>query len=81
MSIVLGILVWVVCLNRASAGCVGGSLGDACIGIPTPSPAPPVYVEPAPPAVVVEPRPTIVEHHHYHDGPPVIIEHHIDDDD
>jgi hypothetical protein len=82
MAIVLAILGWMICLNTARARCVGGSLGDACIGIPTPSPAAPVYVEPQPPAVVVAPRPPIVvEHHHHHVHPDIVIEHHRDDPD
>jgi hypothetical protein len=82
LTLVFAILTWVICLNVAHAGCVGGSIGDACIGIPTPSPPPYSVQEYREPPVVVEPgSPVIVEHHHHHDGPPVIIERHNDDDE
>jgi hypothetical protein len=42
MIIVLAILGWIICLNTARARCVGGSIGDTCIGIPTPSEPPSV---------------------------------------
>jgi hypothetical protein len=69
MTIILAILVWIVGLNLAHAGCVGGSIGDACIGIQTPSPSPYSVQEYREPPVVVEPGPpVIVEHHHHHVG-------------
>lgn len=66
--------------TNADAGCVGGSTGDACIGIRTPSPPPRAYYEPPPP-VVVGPRPPVVVEHHHHDHHDVIIERHRDDPD
>lgn len=64
-------------LTPAYAGCVGGSIGDACIGIPTPSAPPPVYYQ--------EPQyvqPPVVEQH-YHNDRHVHVErhHHYEDEE
>ena len=69
--IALGSLLFLGSLP-ASAGCIGGAVGDACIGIPTPHRH--VYRDPD------EHRSVVIERHHYH-RPPVVIEHHYDEDE
>lgn len=58
----------------ARAGCLGVSVGDPCIGIPTPEDRVvherPVIVDPPPPPVIVERHhraPVVIEHYHYDD--------------
>jgi hypothetical protein len=59
--------------SPASAGCLGGAVGDACIGIPTPHEHR-IYREPEHRSVVIE--------RHRHDHPVVIERHrHYDYDD
>lgn len=60
--------------SSAYAGCLGVSVGDPCIGIPTPEDRVvrerPVIVDPPPPPVIVERHhraPVVIEHHHYDD--------------
>jgi hypothetical protein len=74
--------------SPAFAGCIGGSVGDGCIGIPTPSERPydrdndrdhrSVVIEHdrAPVAVEHDRAPVVVERHH---RAPVVIERRDDD--
>jgi hypothetical protein len=73
--------------SPAFAGCIGGSVGDGCIGIPTPSERPydrdndrdhrSVVIEHDRRPVVEHDRaPVVVERHH---RAPVVIERHDDD--
>jgi hypothetical protein len=57
----------------ASAGCIGGAVGDACIGLPTPHRH--VYRDPD------DHRSVVIERHRYHRHPPVVIERHYDEDE
>jgi hypothetical protein len=70
LAIAFAILTWVICLNVAHAGCVGGAIGDACIGITVPSPPPDErrYLYEQQPAVVLRPEPRVYA------PPPVIVD-------
>jgi hypothetical protein len=70
LAIAFAILSWVICLNVAHAGCVGGAIGDACIGIGIPTETMPEerLVREHPPVVVVRPEPRVYA------PPPVIVD-------
>ncbi len=72
-TIVLAALTTIALSSFAHAGCVGAGVGDACVGIPTPTRE---HRE------VYEHRraPVIIEHHEHHSAP-VVIERHDEDDD
>jgi hypothetical protein len=63
--------------SPAFAGCIGGSVGDGCIGIPTPSERP--YDRDHRSVVIEHDRAPVVVEHHRHHRAPVVIEH--DDED
>jgi len=57
-------------------GCIGGAVGDACIGIPTPREHRQVYE-----GDYDRDRPVIIERHRHVHQAPVIIERHEEDED
>jgi hypothetical protein len=70
----LALIAAVVVSSSAYAGCIGGAVGDACIGLPTPREHREVYER-------REHQPVVVERHHWHHDHPVVIERHYHDYD